>query len=195
MTMGSGVATGDSFPDFQPLFSMQIYEDDRRSSALRHSTLLGSPHFILSMAFACLKSGRLYGQSSTSPHVRVFVLLLAVLKHDINPEAEFLDEIQTKVLRVFLLAIHSHLYILQLCLEISISSNSLNLLHIYLNSPNLLRIATVQLLYTVKEKGGKPDRKSYYLPWFEKSIQKHYVSESQDYAKKPQWSCMFMNSS
>jgi hypothetical protein len=28
----------------------------------------------------------------------------------VNPEAEFLDEIQTKVLRVFLLVIHSHLY-------------------------------------------------------------------------------------
>jgi hypothetical protein len=27
-----------------------------------------------------------------------------------NPEAEFVDEIQTKVLRVFLLAFHSHLY-------------------------------------------------------------------------------------
>jgi hypothetical protein len=27
-----------------------------------------------------------------------------------QPEAEFLDEIQTKGLRVFLLAIHSHLY-------------------------------------------------------------------------------------
>jgi len=27
-----------------------------------------------------------------------------------GPEAKFLDEIQTKVLRVFLLAIHSHLY-------------------------------------------------------------------------------------
>jgi hypothetical protein len=27
-----------------------------------------------------------------------------------TPEAEFLDEIQTKVLRVFLLAIHRHLY-------------------------------------------------------------------------------------
>jgi hypothetical protein len=27
-----------------------------------------------------------------------------------RPEAEFLDEIQTKVLRVFILAIHSHLY-------------------------------------------------------------------------------------
>jgi hypothetical protein len=28
----------------------------------------------------------------------------------ITAEAEFLDEIQTKVLRVFLLAIHNHLY-------------------------------------------------------------------------------------
>jgi hypothetical protein len=27
-----------------------------------------------------------------------------------SPKAEFLDDIQTKVLRVFLLAIHSHLY-------------------------------------------------------------------------------------
>jgi hypothetical protein len=27
-----------------------------------------------------------------------------------RPEAEFLDEIQTKVIRVFLLAIHSHIY-------------------------------------------------------------------------------------
>jgi hypothetical protein len=43
-----------------------------------------------------------------------------------KPEAEFLDEIQKKVLRVFLLAIQSHP--LQLCTEISISSNSRNLL-------------------------------------------------------------------
>ncbi len=42
-------------------------------------------------------------------------------KITLTPEAEFLDEIQTKVLRVFPLAIHSHL-------EISISSNSRNLL-------------------------------------------------------------------
>jgi hypothetical protein len=41
-------------------------------------------------------------------------------------EAEFLDEIQTKELGVFLLVIHSQP--LQLCLEISISSNSRNLL-------------------------------------------------------------------
>jgi hypothetical protein len=45
-----------------------------------------------------------------------------------NPEAEFLEEIQTKVLRVFHLVIHSHLYTLHLCLEISISSKSRNLL-------------------------------------------------------------------
>ncbi len=41
-----------------------------------------------------------------------------------------MDEIQTKVLKVFLLAIHSHLssLYLQLCLVIYISSNSRNLL-------------------------------------------------------------------
>jgi hypothetical protein len=38
-------------------------------------------------------------------------------------EAEILDEIQTKSLRVFIFSIQSHLYI-----EISISSNSCNLL-------------------------------------------------------------------
>ncbi len=42
-------------------------------------------------------------------------------------EAEFLNEIQTQVLRVFLPAIHIQLYSLQLCLEISISSNLHNL--------------------------------------------------------------------
>jgi hypothetical protein len=58
----------------------------------------------------------------------------------IKPEAEFLDNIQTKVLRVFLFIVT-----LQLCLEIYISSNS----------HNLLCISTVQLLYNIKEKGGK----------------------------------------
>ena len=43
-------------------------------------------------------------------------------------EAEFLDKVQTKVLRVFLLAIHSHLY------------------NFAENSRNLLCISTVQLL-------------------------------------------------
>jgi hypothetical protein len=47
-----------------------------------------------------------------------FVFICIVLSYiiDLSTQpctmAEFLDEIQTKVLRVFLLAIHSHLYIL-----------------------------------------------------------------------------------
>jgi hypothetical protein len=57
-------------------------------------------------------------------------------------EVEFLEEIQAKVLRAFLLAIHSHLY--------SFAS------HFYffkLTKP--FTVSTVQLLSTVKEKGGK----------------------------------------
>jgi hypothetical protein len=67
-------------------------------------------------------------------------------------EAEFLEEIQTKVLRVFLLAIHSRLY--------SFASRFLF----------LQTCATLQFFefsyctYTVKEQGGKPDRKPYPLP-------------------------------
>jgi hypothetical protein len=62
--------------------------------------------------------------------------------------AEFLDEIQTKVIRVFLFAIHSHLYSFALP---------------FLQAHTPLTVFTVQLLYTVKEKGGKPDRKPYPL--------------------------------
>jgi hypothetical protein len=58
-----------------------------------------------------------------------------------QPEAEFLDEIQTRVFRVFLLAIHSHLY-------------SFALRFLLFNQP--LIVSSVKLLYTVKEKGGKP---------------------------------------
>ncbi len=55
---------------------------------------------------------------------------------------------------------------------------------------------TVQLLYTVKEKGGKPDRKPYPLPYGLKNPYRNLKSEnSQDYAQKPQQNCTFMNSS
>jgi hypothetical protein len=68
------------------------------------------------------------------------------------PEAEFLDEIQTIVLRVFLLAIHS-----PLC------SFALRFYFLKLTQP--LTVSTVQLLYTVKEKGGKPGRTLYPLSY------------------------------
>jgi hypothetical protein len=55
-----------------------------------------------------------------------------------STEAEFLDKIQTKVLRVFLLVIHSHL-----------CSFSLKFLFLQL---------TQALTVSAKEKGGKPER-------------------------------------
>jgi hypothetical protein len=64
-----------------------------------------------------------------------------------------LDEIQTIVLRVLFRAIHSHIY-----------SFALRFLFLQ-NSRNLLRISTVELLYSVKKKEGKPDRKGYPLPY------------------------------
>jgi hypothetical protein len=57
--------------------------------------------------------------------------------HTAKPEAEFLDEIQTKVLRVFLLDIHIHLYSFAL---------------------KFLFLQTQPLRVSVKEKEGKPDR-------------------------------------
>jgi hypothetical protein len=51
------------------------------------------------------------------------------------------------------------------------------------------------LLYTVKEKGGKPDRKTHPLPYGFRNPSRNLKSEnSQDYAQKPQRYCTFMNS-
>jgi hypothetical protein len=83
-----------------------------------------------------------------------------------------LDEIQTKVFRIFLLVICSHLYSLA------------------------LRFSFLQTQATsVKEKGGKPDRKQYPLPYGLRNPYRNLKSEnSQDYAQKPQRDCKFMNS-
>jgi hypothetical protein len=96
----------------------------------------------------------------------------------IKPEAEFWDKIQTKVLRVFLVTVTQ-----QLCLEIYISSNS----------HNLLCISTVQLLYTIKEKGGKPDRKPCPVPFVIRNPHRNLKSENcQHYAQKPQRNCSWI---
>jgi hypothetical protein len=61
----------------------------------------------------------------------------------------------------------------QLCLEISISSNSCNLFQFFI----------VQLLYIVKETEGKPDRKPHTLPYGLRNSYRKFMSEiSQDYA-------------
>ncbi len=77
-----------------------------------------------------------------------------------SPEAEFLDEIQTRVLRLFLLAIHWHLY-------------SFALRFLFLPTP-----ATSYSFYssvTVHFKGGKPDRKPYPLPY---GLRNPYINPS-----------------
>ncbi len=62
-----------------------------------------------------------------------------ILGMEVCTEEEFLDKIQTKFLRVFLHAIHCHL--------------SWDYYFFKLTQP--LKVSKVQLLHTVKEKGGK----------------------------------------
>ncbi len=69
------------------------------------------------------------------------------------------------------------------------SQSPLQLYHEIYHSSNShpLSVSTVQLLYTVKEKGGKPDRKPYPLPYGLRNPYRNLKSEnSQDYAHKPQ---------
>jgi hypothetical protein len=69
-----------------------------------------------------------------------------------NSEAEFLDEIQTKILRVFILAVRRHLY-------------SFDLKFLFLQTHATSYSFLSELLDTVKEKGGKPDRRPHPLPY------------------------------
>jgi hypothetical protein len=71
---------------------------------------------------------------------------------DLCLNAEFLDEIQTIVLRVCLLAIQSHVY-------------SFALRFLFLQTHTTSYRFFWALMYTVIEKGGKPDRKSHPLPY------------------------------
>jgi hypothetical protein len=96
------------------------------------------------------------------------------------PEVEFLDEIQTKGFKVFLLVVVTSTALL----EIYITSNSRSILQF------------LQFSYcTLKKKGGKPDRKPYPLPYGLGNPYRNLKSEnSQVYAKKPQRAFTFMNS-
>jgi hypothetical protein len=73
---------------------------------------------------------------------------------------------------------------LQICIEISISSNS----------RNLLQFLQCVLMYTVKEKGGKTNIKPHPLPYGLRNAYRNLKSESsQNYDKKPQRKCTFIN--
>ncbi len=89
-------------------------------------------------------------------------------------KAEFLDEIQTKVQG----------FSSSLC-TVTFTALHLDLYFFKLTQP--LTISPVQLQRTVKEKGGKPDRKPYPLPYGLRNPYRNLKSEnSQDYAQKPQ---------
>jgi hypothetical protein len=97
-------------------------------------------------------------------------------------EAEYLDEIQTKVLRFS-----------SLLFTVTFTALPWDLYFFKITQPHI--VSTVQLLYTVKEKGGKPDRKPHPLRYGLGNPYKNIKTEnSQDYAQKPQQNCMFMNS-
>ncbi len=74
-------------------------------------------------------------------------------------------EIQTKVFRVFLLSIHSHLY-------------SFTLRFLFLQTQATSYSFYSALLYTVKEKGGKPDRKPHPLRYGLRNPYKNIKSEN-----------------
>jgi hypothetical protein len=99
-----------------------------------------------------------------------------------HTEAKFLDKIQTKVLRVFLLAIHSHIY-------------SLALRFLFLQTHATSYIFYSSVTVHCKGKRGKPDRKTNPLSFGLRNLYRNLKSEnSQDYAQKPKRNCTFMNS-
>jgi hypothetical protein len=85
-----------------------------------------------------------------------------------------------KSLNSFAPAIHSHLY-------------SFALRFLFLQT-HAISYSLYSLLYNVKEKGGKPDRKPYPLSYGLRNPYRNLKPESsQDYAQKSQQNCMLMN--
>jgi hypothetical protein len=104
-----------------------------------------------------------------------------------------LDEIKAKIFRVFLLAIHSHLHCFAFRF-IYLQNHATSYVFLQTHTTSYLSLQA-QLPYTVKEKGGKPDRKPYPLPYGIRNPYRNLKPEnSQDYAQKPQRNCTFMNS-
>jgi hypothetical protein len=80
-------------------------------------------------------------------------------------EVEFLDEIHTKVFRVFLLAAQSHLY-------------SFDLRFIFLQTHATSYSFYSAFVYTVKEIGGKPDKKPHPLSYGLRNLVRNLKSEN-----------------
>jgi hypothetical protein len=129
---------------FQPTFAQEREEGVKTISAV-----------VVSDCDFCLNYVQEFGLYAT-PYLMFLLtkretLPLAPSPSSLNrPEAEFLDEIDTKVPRVFFLAIHTYLYSFALrFLFLQTHTTS----YVYLQT-HATSISTVQLLFTVKEKGG-----------------------------------------
>ncbi len=106
------------------------------------------------------------------------------------PEAEFSDKIQTNVLRIFLLAIHSHLY-----------SFVIRFIFLQTHATCYLFLQTHPISYsfyssvTVHCEGER--RKTWYPLRYRYGVRNPFSSlksgNSQDYAQKPQRKSTFMN--
>jgi hypothetical protein len=112
---------------------------------------------------------QIYNKKRSGGYQRRSILIdwrpLAISFFSLFTEAEFLEEIQKRSLKEFS-SCYSQSPLL-LCLEISISSNSRNLTScVYLQTHETSYIfIKIKLEHTVKEKGGKHDKKTYSLPY------------------------------
>jgi hypothetical protein len=91
-------------------------------------------------------------------------------------EAKFLDEIQTKTLEFF-----------SLLFTVTTTALTRDLYFLKITQPLTVSTVQLQLLYTVKEKLGNPDRKPYYLLYGLRNPYRNLKSEnSQDFGQNPQ---------
>ncbi len=85
-----------------------------------------------------------------------------------------MNEIQTKVFRVLLLGIHSHLY-----------SFALRFVFLHTHTTSYSSMVFFCTVYTIKEKGEKPDRKPQPLPYGLRNPYRNLKSENlQETSKK-----------
>jgi hypothetical protein len=86
----------------------------------------------------------------------------------VSPEAGFLDEIQTKDISSLLF---------------KVTSAALPRKFYFFKLTQPLTFSTIQLLYSVQEKGGKPERKSCPVPYGLRNLHRNFKSENtEDYA-------------
>jgi hypothetical protein len=107
---------------------------------------------------------------------------VAAAQHLLTFRGWILGRNPSKIFRVILLAIHSHLY-----------SFALRFLFLQTHTTTYSLYSSVTV--HGKGEGGKPDRKPYPLPYGLRNPYRNLMSENfQDYAQKPQRNCTFMNS-